>query len=80
MNSKPIPSSEFLHIDRSDSDPIAECAVCRVRLAFRHYYGMPVCFVCEQNTSSIAYSRDLGRGLEALSMALRFFYPEEARS
>ena len=76
MASNPIPSSEFQRIDRADNDPIAQCSVCRLRLAFRHYYGMPVCFVCEQKTSNIAMSWELQGGLAALSLAMRDFYPD----
>lgn len=72
-----IPSSEYRHIDRADPDPIASCYVCRVRLAFQHYYGMPVCFVCEGNASSTVTS-DWSRGAEAIMMAQREFLSRAA--
>ena len=76
MASDPIPSSKFQHIDRAGNEPIAQCSVCRQRLAFRHYYGMPVCFVCEQKTSNVALSWELQGGLVALSIAMHEFYPD----
>jgi hypothetical protein len=66
---QPIPSSEFRHIDRTDDEPIAHCAICRVRLAFQHYYDVPVCFCCQYNLSNMA-PYDLLQGTSiALSLA-----------
>lgn len=72
LNAAPIPSSEFVHIDRTDDEPIRKCALCGgKRLAFYHYYGVPVCFVCQYNLGSMASHDMLKVTHTALSYALR---------